>query len=340
MRHFIVVGVLIIVMAFATYFGLTSLGLMPVAASAQAGSISQAGSIDWMWNLQMIAMSFLFALIAVPIGYSLIMFRRKKGDTTDAEHIEGNTALEITWTVVPLFIVVAFAYFGAYSLSETLRADPNAMVIKVMARQWSWSFEYPQAGVISNELYLPVGKQVLLKMESPLDGVLHSFFVPEFRMKQDVVPGRVTEYRVTPTLEGSYKVRCAELCGTSHYNMESPVNVVSQKNFDAWLNARQVEAQAAKTPEGAGQLLVAANGCTGCHSLDGKAGVGPTWQDLFNSQVKLADGSTVTADEAYLTESIAAPNAKVVEGFQPAMPQYPFTPEEIANLVAYIQTLK
>ncbi len=338
MIHFIVVGVLVILVGVATYFGLTSLNLMPVAASAQAGSFTQAGSIDWMWNLQVIAMSFLFAVIVVPIAYSLIMFRRKPGDNTDAEHIEGNTALEITWTVIPLFIVVLFAYFGAFSLGEVRRADPNAMEIKVTGFQWSWRFEYPEYGVVSKELYLPVNKQVVLKMEST--DVIHSFWVPEFRLKQDVVPGRVTEYRVTPTLEGSYKVRCAELCGTAHYSMESPVVVVNDEKFDAWIVARQAEAQAAKTPEGQGELLVNQNGCLACHSINGATLVGPTWQGLYGSQVTLSDGSVVTADDAFLAESISNPAAKIVQGYPPTMPQYTFTPEEINNIIAYIKTLK
>ncbi len=347
MRHFIIAGLLVIVMAFATYFGLTYFDLLPIAASAQAGSISQFGSIDWLWNLQMIAMSFLFALIFAPMVYSFVAFRRKKGDVTDAEHIEGNTALEITWTIAPLFLVVAFAYFGAYSLTETLRADPNAMVVKVTGSQWQWKFEYPGYGVTTTTtegLYLPVGHQVVLKMSS-LD-VIHSFWVPEFRIKQDVVPGRVTEYRVTPILNGAYKVRCAELCGAglganaSHAYMESPVIVVSQEKFDEWINVKKIEAAALKTPEGQGEQLVAANGCAACHSIDGKTLTGPTWQGLFGSEVKLVDGSTVVADEAFITESIANPTAKVVEGFQPTMPVYPFTPEEIANIVAYIKTLK
>jgi cytochrome c oxidase subunit 2 len=334
MRHFVIVGILVIVASVLTYVGLDSANLLPVAASAQAVPI------DWLWNWQVIAISFLFALIVVPMVYSLIVFRRKKGDATDAEHMEGNTTLEITWTVLPLFIVVAFAYMGAYSLGETRRADPNAMVVRVTAIQWSWKFEYPDYGITTEDLYLPVDKQVVLRMEA--GDVLHSFWVPEFRIKQDVVPGRVTEYRVTPTLEGSYKVRCAELCGTAHYSMESPVVVVPQADFDEWVVARQAEAAAAaQNPEGRGRLLVTANGCTACHSLDGSTLPGPTWLGLFGSEENLADGTTVTVDEAYLTESIKDPLAKLVEGFQPIMPTtYGFTDEQIADLIAYIKTLK
>lgn len=332
MRHFILVGILVIAMAFLTYAGLNAAHLMPVEAS------TQATEIDWMWNLELIAMSFLFSLIVVPMIYSLVVFRRKKGDTTDATHIEGNTPLEITWTIIPLFIVVIFSYLGAGNLARTIRSSSDEMVVKVVGSQWSWKFEYPDYGVTSPELYLPKGKPILLKMEST--DVIHSFWVPEFRVKQDLVPGRVTELRITPTLDGFYKVRCAELCGTSHYKMEQPVVVVDGAAFTSWITDQQAKAAALVTPEGKGEALVSANGCAACHSINGAAGVGPTWFGLAGSQVELEDGTTVTADDAYLTESIKNPTAKVVKGFAPVMPVYPFTDEEIANLVAYIKTLK
>jgi len=252
MIHLVVVGILVIIMAILTYVGANSVGLMPVQASAQAVPI------DWMWGWQVVAISFLFALIVVPIFYSFIVFRRKKGDTSDAEHIEGNTPLEIAWTVIPLITVVVFAYMGAYSLGESRRiTDPNAMVIKVTAQQFSWTYEYPD-GFVSTELHLPVWEQVILKMEAV--DVIHSFWVPEFRVKQDVVPGRVTEYRITPNLIGAYKVRCAELCGS----------------------------------------------------------------------------------DAFITESILDPTAKEVEGYSPTTmkPQDYLTPEQIADIIAYIKSLK
>jgi cytochrome c oxidase subunit 2 len=231
------------------------------------------------------------------------------------------------------------AYIGAGNLAETRRVDPEAMVVKVTGIQWSWKFEYPEYGVVSDELHVPVGKQVLLQMTST--DVIHSFWVPEFRVKQDLVPGRVTELRITPTLEGVYSVQCAELCGTSHAYMVKPVVVSSRGEFDAWVVEQQAIAAALETPEGRGQALVAANGCAACHSIDGsKNPNGPTWFGLFGSDVKLADGTTVTADEAFLTESIKEPAAKVVEGFNPTMPVFPFTDEQIANIVAYIKTLK
>jgi len=336
-RHFVIAGILVIVMAVLTYVGLDSAGLMPVEAS------TQATEIDWMWNLEVIAISFLFALIVVPLAYSLVVFRRKKGDTTDAEHVEGNTKLEIAWTIVPLFIVMAYAYLGAVNLAETRRVDPEAMVVKVTGLQWSWTFEYPPVNglaVVSDELHVPVGKQILLRMTS--NDVIHSFWVPEFRVKQDLVPGRITELRITPTLVGDYKVRCAELCGTSHAYMEKPVVVSSQEEYDAWMTEQLALAeQASQTPEGRGQAAVAANGCAACHSINGAAGIGPTWFGLFGHEVELTDGSLVLADEAYLTESIKAPQAKIVHGFEnQLMPTYGFTDEQIADIVAYIKTLR
>jgi cytochrome c oxidase subunit II len=337
MRHFVIVGILVVVTTILTYVGLDSANLMPLAASAQAIPI------DWMWNLELIFMSFFFALIVVPMAYSLIIFRRKKGDTSDAEHMEGNTKLEIAWTVIPLFIVMAFAYVGAVNLAETRRVDPDAIVVKVTGIQWSWKFEYPPVdgvSVVSDELHLPAGKQVLLQMTS-LD-VIHSFWVPEFRVKQDLVPGRITELRITPIIDGNYKVRCAELCGTSHAYMEKPVVISAPGDFDAWM-AVQVEKakELAATPEGSGQLLVAANGCAACHSINGAQGIGPTWFGLFGSEVELTDGTAVIADEAYLTESIKAPQAKIVAGFETQlMPTYGFTDEQIADIVAYIKTLR
>ena len=334
MRHFVIVGILVIAMAILTYFGLDAAGLMPAQASAQAIPV------DWMWDLQVMAMSFLFALIIVPLFYSLVVFRRKKGETGDGEHIEGNTPLEIIWTVIPLFAVLTFAYLGAYSLGETRRIDPQAMTINVTARQFAFAFEYPEYGISSTELYLPVDKQVLLNMTST--DVIHSFWVPEFRIKQDIVPGITTEYRITPTEEGSYQVRCAELCGASHAYMLAPVQVVSRSESESWVGERLVEAQAAaQTPEGRGEALVVQNACTACHSLDGSAGQGPTWKGLYGSDVDLADGTTVTADDDFLKESILEPQAKIVAGYETVlMPPYQFTDEQIADIIAYLQTLK
>jgi len=332
-------AILVAIVAVLTYLGLDALELLPVAAAAQAGPI------DWLFDLQVKLIAFFFALIIVPMVYSLVVFRRRKGETGDGEHIEGNTSLEVTWTFIPLVIVVILGYIGADNLAQIRRVDPQAEQIKVVGFQWGWRFEYPQ-GFVSNTLYLPVDKQVVLKMES--SDVLHSFWVPEFRVKHDLVPGRVEDYRITPTLVGDYKVRCAEICGTSHAYMLADVKVVPQAEYDAWVSeqaviaAAEAEAALANPDAGRGEKLYNEAGCKACHSLDGSQGVGPTWKGLWGSQVLLADGSSVLADEGYIIESIREPSAKVHQGFSPnAMPSFAYLKDgQIADLIEFIKTVK
>jgi cytochrome c oxidase subunit 2 len=334
MLHFLIVGILVIVASVLTYFGVNIMWVLPTSASAQATPI------DWLWDIQMIVLSFLFSLIVVPMFYSLIVFRRRKGETGDGKHFEGNYKLEVAWTILPLFAVLTMAYLGAENLAEVRRADPDAVTINVTGRQWSWSFEYPEYGVISDELHLPVGKQVLLQMTST--DVIHSFWVPEFRVKQDLVPGRITELRITPTVTGSYKVSCAELCGTSHAFMVNSVFVEEQDGFDTWMTGQVALAEeASQTPEGRGKALVAASGCAACHSIDGSPGIGPTWLGLAGEEVELSGGTTLIADDEYLAESIHDPQAKIVAGFEAQqMIAFTFTDEQISDIVAYIKTLK
>jgi cytochrome c oxidase subunit 2 len=334
MRHFIIVAILIGVLTPLIYLGLDASHVMPIEASAQAVPV------DWMWNMDMGAIAFLFALVMVPLVYSLIVFRRRKGETGDAEPGSDSKTLEVTWTVIPLVLVTVFAYLGAYSLGETRVAAADAMEIDVIAHQWDWSFMYG-AGFSSNELHLPVNRQVVLKMQS-LD-VIHSFWVPEFRIKQDVVPGRTTDLRITPTRIGAYEVRCAELCGVSHTYMVRPVIVTSEAEYDAWVKDQSAAAAALLAQGGpaAGKALAAQSGCAACHSLDGSKLTGPTWRGLFGSKVALSDGTTATADVAYLTESIVDPDAKIVHGFEPGrMPKFGLTDAQVESIVAYLETLK
>jgi len=338
--HFIVVTILVALVTVGVYVGLTSLGLMPPEASAQSIPI------DGLFDLEVKLIAFFFALIMVPMVYSLVVFRRKKGETGDGQHIEGHTGLEITWTVVPLIIVIWLGVLGADNLRQIQSVDPQAIEIGVIAHQWDWSFQYPQ-GFDSDVLYLPVDQQVVLKMQS-LD-VIHSFWVPEFRVKQDIVPGRIVDYRITPDLIGDYTVRCAELCGLHHSTMEKAVKVLSQADYAKWLSDNtakaiaQATAQAGHPDAGRGQVLYSQMGCKTCHSLDGTKGIGPTWKGLFGSKVPLADGTTVTADQAYLTESIKVPGAKTVAEFGAgAMPNFGLIlkDSQIADLVAFIMTVK
>lgn len=337
MRHVLIVAVLVILVTLLVYFGLDTLGLMPEQAAAQAEPI------DWLFNLEIIVISFLFALIVVPLVYSLIAFRRKPGETGDGQHIEGSTGLEIGWTVIPLIVVLVFAYLGAENLGRVRRADLQAMQVQVTGYQWGWQFKYPAYGIRSQELYLPVGEQIWFKMEST--DVLHSFWVPEFRVKQDLVPGRVTEVRITPSQVGRYMLMCSELCGTQHAYMNAPVVVVSRAEFDAWVAERQIEAAAAAAsgPDaGRGEEKYLAY-CKACHSIDGSKGVGPTWRGLFGKERPLADGSKVIADEAYLLQSIKNPASQVVEGYPPMAfnaEAVGLTDADLADIIEFIKTLK
>ncbi len=171
--------------------------------------------------------------------------------------------------------------------------------------------------------------------------VVHSFWVPEFRVKQDLVPGRITDLRITPIMTGPYKVRCSELCGDKHAYMEADVIVVSQEDFDKWANQQKSAAPA--DPALRGEQLAQQNGCANCHSVDGSKGRGPTWKGLAGSKVLLSDGTSVTADQTYLTNSIINPNLQIVSGFSPnVMPNFAnvLDQTEVAALIAYIQSLK
>jgi cytochrome c oxidase subunit II len=337
MRHFIINVILIVVCTLLVYSVVNDRTLLPPAAAAQARTIDELFTVQW------IAMSFLFSLIVVPLFYSLVVFRRKKGDDTDARHMEGNTTLEVAWTILPLIAVIGLAFLGGQSLAATRRADPQAMEVKVTAFQWAWKFGYPGYGnVTTDKLYLSVDKQVVLRMNS-LD-VIHSFWVPEFRLKQDLVPGEETSLRITPDKLGEYKVRCAELCGTSHSYMETPVIVMSAEEFDKTLKQLQAEAEAAEAsgiPDaGRGEEIYQSFGCRACHTTDGSPLIGPTWRGLYGSTVTLSDGSKVTVDDAYLTQSIRDPNSQVVAGFAPGMPTLPLTDLQVKDVIEYIKTLK
>lgn len=334
MKHFIIIALLIIASTFAIHGGLISIGLLPVQASAQAVSIDQLFGI-YTW-----AIAFVFSLIVVILLYSLVVFRRKKGETGEGTRIGSSSTLEVTWTVIPLIAVLFLAFLGARSLGETRRIDPSALVVKVIAEQWNWQFQYPDYLFSSKDLYLPVGKQVDLQMTS-LD-VIHSFYVPEFRLKQDVLPGRTVDLRITPTRIGHYTVSCAQLCGAHHTDMTANVVVVSQADFLAW--TKQEIAAAPKDPVLIGQQLASLYGCAVCHSTDGSKKVGPSWLHLYNSSVTLSDGTKVTADVKYLTNSIENPNLQIVSGFSPnVMPEtfaQALNQSQIQDLIAYIESLK
>ena len=334
MKHFFILAVLVLASTFAIHAGINAIGLLPVQAS------SQGVSIDHLFGIYVWGIAFLFSLIIVIMLYSLIVFRRKKGETGEGAHIQGNNTLEVVWTTLPFVAVLILALLGAKSLGTIRLVDPSALQVKVIAGQWYWQFQYPDLGFGSGDLYLPLGRQVNLQMTS--NDVIHSFYVPEFRMKQDIIPGRTVGLRITPTRLGKYTVSCAQLCGTNHAYMVANVIVVSQADFQAW--ADQQIATAASDPVLHGQQLVQEFGCPVCHSVDGTKKVGPTWQHLYQSTVTLSDGTKVTADETYLLNSIIDPNKQIVSGYDPNVMPGTFgqtlDDASIKAILAYIESLK
>ena len=335
MIHIIIVSVLVLISTVLMGTLIRVENLLPLQASAQAEII------DGLFTQHIWLISFFFSLIVVFILYSVVVFRRRKGELGDGQYIKGNLRLEIIWTIVPLFIVLYLAVVGANTLADVERRDPQAIEINVYAAQWSWRFEY-ENGANSNVLVLPKDKQLLLRLHS--EDVIHSFWVPEFRVKQDVIPGGeeyVRELRITPTELGDFKIRCAEICGLLHYSMLADVKVVSAPEFDAWLSS-QIECNL--SDEICGQQVATQFGCLACHSVDGNVIVGPSWLGIAGTQEQLADGSSISITADYLIESIKSPNAKIVEGFpEGVMPQnYAeiLTPEQIDQIVAYILSLE
>jgi cytochrome c oxidase subunit 2 len=338
MKHVIGALILIVALTAVSMFVLRTDILLPEQASLQAQRI------DWLFNIQFKIIAFLFALIVGLAIYSVIFFRRKKGDTTDGAYLKGNDTLEYTWTALPLVVVIGLAYIGSGVLADTMRMDPRALEVRVIGQQWSWRFEYPDQEITSTELVLPVDKQVLLQLTS--EDVIHSFWVPEFRVKQDAIPGSFRELRVTPNTLGEYQMVCTELCGQQHAYMTAPVRVVSQAEFDEWVSATQIPTE----PVARGEYWYRTEGCASCHSLDGSKIVGPSFKGLYGRTEAFVDGSSLTVDEAYLTESILNPYAKIVEGYElspgsgtsamPANYGEKLSAEQIQEIIEFIKTLK
>ena len=226
-RHFVTLGILVILATVILNFLLNLSLPFPVAASVEAVTI------DRVFQSHILLISFFFSLVVVTMLYAFVVFRRSAGDTGDGEHFEGNTTLEIAWTVIPLLIVILFGVIGVRTLNSITAKGDDEVVIKINGLQWSWNFEYAE-GFTSDELVLPLDQRVQVQMESP--DVLHSFWIPEFRVKQDLVPGQMTHLRFTPSLAGEYQLRCAELCGVSHWSMTADVRVLERAEYDQWIS--------------------------------------------------------------------------------------------------------
>ncbi len=302
----------------------------------------QGQSVDWLFRLEFAIAAVFLVLCMVFLLYSLFAFRRKPGDMEDARPIEGSMPLEIAWTVVPLIIVMGLGFYGAGVLND-ITEPPNPekeLVVDVTGSQWAWKFEYPDLGVTSSELVLPVNQPILFRVHAT--DVIHSFWVPEFRIKVDAIPGINNQIRIKPTRVGEYKVRCAEICGTGHAYMLAKVEVMADTDFQDWVTHETTEIPAEGEIQ-QGRALAEQSGCLSCHSTDGSKLVGPTWKGLYKSEVLLADGTTVEVDDDYLHRAIEDPGAEIVQGFPDIMPKNfkdQLTPEQIKLIVEYVESVK
>jgi cytochrome c oxidase subunit 2 len=280
---------------------------------------------------------FLLCLITFLMVYFVIRYRKER--SPQPADIHENTWLEIIWTVVPTLLVLTMFYYGLTGFNFLKKAPEGAMKVKVIARQWAWLFEY-ENGIKSNELKVPLGKPVQLSLTS--EDVIHGFYAPAFRIKQDVVPGMVNHLWFQPTEVGTFDVLCTQYCGLQHAKMLTRIVVLPEDEFNQWYQKGKEEMEAAKgKPRGA--QLYQEKGCVACHSIDGSQRAGPSFKGLFGKKEKvLTDGKerTVVVGEAYIRKYIMEPNVDIVVGYPPIMPPQKLTEDELNELISYIKELK
>jgi cytochrome c oxidase subunit 2 len=317
--------------------------LFPEAAS------TMAAQVDYFYFF-LIAISLFFGVIiaGMLIGFS-VKYRRTP--TNQVGHrIHGSTVLEVAWSILPFGLTMVIFAWGTWLFFGFARPPDNAHEVFVVGKQWMWKLQHMEGKREINELHVPVGQSVKLTMTS--EDVIHSFYVPAFRVKFDVLPGRYTTAWFNATKPGEYHLFCAEYCGTEHSGMIGKVVVMEPAAFQQWLaqplpiipmtgNVIAAAGASGVSPIIAGEALFATKACITCHQPQGGA-LGPSLVGVAGSTVKLADGSSVVADDGYLRESILNPTGKVVAGFQPVMPTFQgqLTEEQLMQLIQYIKSLK
>jgi len=285
--------------------------------------------------LTLVGLSAFFSLlIAGLIVYYAVRHRRRHKDEIGAP-IHGGLTLEITWTVIPLVIVMVLFVWASRVFVAMSRPPDDAENVYVVGKQWMWKFQHLDGQREINELHVPLGRSVKLIMTS--EDVIHDVFVPAFRVKADVLPGRYTSIWFTPTKPGRYHLFCAEYCGTRHSGMVGEVVVMQPNEFQTWLSGGAPEGSLAS----AGSKLFADLACNTCHRPDAQ-GRGPVLDGLFGKTVTLQSGQQAVVDEAYVRESILQPAAKIAAGYQPIMPTFQglVTEEQLLELVEYVKSLK
>jgi cytochrome c oxidase subunit II len=324
------------------FFGF--LGAIPLPAASES-----AHKFESLFNfLNMMAIVSFVGTIGAAAYFVIKYRRRAEGEKTP--YIPHNYTVEFLSVLVTSIVAAIVFIWGWRDYKDSITPRQDEYEINVMGQQWSWQIQYPNGKSFVNELYVPRGRPVHLIMSSK--DVLHSFFIPAFRIKQDTVPGQFTSLRFTATDVGDYDLFCAEYCGTSHSGMIGKVHVLDTEDFQAFLNGTYKK-PIAKAGEASGapkQLSMVEQGailfktktCNTCHSVDGSRLVGPSFKGLYGRDEELVDGSKVKVDENYIRESVMDPMKKIAKGYPPAMPTFRgiVTDDEMNYLIAYMKTLK
>jgi cytochrome c oxidase subunit 2 len=285
-----------------------------------------------------------FYLTGVTIFFTLLIYvllilfvirYRRRSHREIPRPVAGSLKLETMWTVIPFIIAMSMFAWGARVYFAQYHIPTEALDIYVVGKQWMWKFQHTTGQREINELHIPVGRKIKLTMTT--EDVIHDFFVPAFRTKADVVPGRYTYLWFEATKPGRYRLFCAEYCGTNHSGMTGWVTVMEPTDYDNWLSGGANQ----QSPVAAGQQLFQTLGCATCHAEAGTGGRGPALAGLLGKQVELNNGQTLTADDAYIRESIINPQAKTVAGFGPIMPTFQgqVSEEQLLQLVTFIKSL-
>ena len=289
----------------------------------------------------LIGLTLISLVFFIAVCFAVIVFaiRYRRGSNASRAHDNfDHNKLEIAWTVIPLFMALGVFWWSAVVFFDMNRVPEGASEILVTGKQWMWKIQHQNGRREINELHVPLGRPIKLTMTS--EDVIHSFFVPAFRYKKDVLPGRYTTLWFEATKTGTFHLFCAEYCGTNHSTMIGRVVVMEPSAYEAWLTSGNVDLASA-TPESRGHKLFENLGCVTCHRLDGSVGRGPELAAVFGSKVQLTTGEHIEVDEDYIRESIMVPAAKTVAGFPQIMPTYKnqLNQEDVYQLIAFIKSL-
>lgn len=312
-----------------------------LTTSLYQGSSTISNEVDALFSFLIYSsIVFLCIVIFLMIFFSLKYKHREGTEKDTTSGVDHNLKLELVWSIIPTILVMVVFVWGFNVYLKMNIAPKDALEIKVTGQKWFWTFDYPEGASLVNELVAPVGKPVKLLMSSK--DVIHSFFVPDFRIKMDVLPNRYTITWFEATNTGSFNLFCTEFCGTGHSEMIGKVRIVTVAEYNEWLESNTMLASANMPPEELGEALFTKKACKTCHSVEGKTLTGPHLNGIFGSEVDIVGGGKVVIDENYIRESLLNPQASIVAGYQPVMPTFQgiLKDREIDALIAYIKSIK